>query len=278
MINKWFLDVSRGGFSYPFTIRDISEKDITNFKEDLIKYIGEILLTHLEDLDSLKESYSHEKNKKLLKDHIENYTLCTVRYQLGLNTRQGDWAEVISAEILEKMRGFILPIYKLRWKDTKDQSMRGKADVVVCEVNPQFKIVFTEVKSKIAYTGPAEAENVSEGACKNLSCIDETKKPEIVNYIWDKLRFVNQENPDYDLLDLFDQARKHPEIYSRDYQIFFVVDKEHWRDEFLEVLKFARSLKLPNLTVNIVLIDSMKELILESYSLIPEIAKEVVYG
>lgn len=283
MIHKWFSEENKEGYFQPFIIKDISENDITEIKEELIEYLGKALLIHLVDIFSWKESYIDE-DKSLFHEDLQNYVLCTDQDQLGLNTRQGDWAEVISAEILEKNRGFILPIYKLRWKETKDKSMRGKADVVVCDIknvketNPKFTIVFTEVKSKIRYTSPSEVESISKNACEHLSCVEDTKKPEIVNFIWDKLRVTNQGEPDYNLLDLFDRARKHPGVYSKDYQVFFVVEEKHWRDEFLEIIDMAKSFKLPNLTVNMLLIDSMENLIHDTYAMIPKVAEELVYG
>lgn len=283
MIQKWFSEQDKKGYSHPFVIKNIFENDTTEIKDELIEYLGNTLLIHLVDIFSWKESYSNE-DKSLFHEDLENYVLCTDQDQLGLNTRQGDWAEVISAEILEKNRGFILPIYKLRWKETKDKSMRGKADVVVCDIKKinggisNFSIVFTEVKSKIRYTSPSEVKRISKNACEHLSCVEDTEKPEIVNFIWDKLRFTNQGEIDYDLLTLFDKARIHPGIYSKDYQVFFVVEEEHWRDEFLEIIDIAKSFELPNLTVNIVLIDSMENLIHDTYAMIPKVAEELVYG
>jgi|GEM_PF-6725624 hypothetical protein len=266
---------NRSGFDHPFPVIEMHENDISDSKEDLIREITHKLLLHLEDLDSLKASYSYEP-PHLLEEHIQNHVIATDSHQIGLITRQGDWAEILSAEILEKMRNYILPIYKLRWKDSKDQAMRGKADVIVCQVSPEFTIVFTEVKSKIRYTPPSRVKELCKGVCKSLSTIQEAENPEIVNYVWDKLRFVNDGEADYDLLSLFDKAKKYPNTYSKDYQVFYVFQTEHWRDEFLEIIDLLKP-KLPKLTVNIVFIDSLEDWIRETYSLVPEIAKEIVY-
>jgi len=45
----------------------------------------------------------------------------------------------------------------------------------------------------------------------------------------------------------------------------------------LEILDSAE-IELPNLTLNVVLINSLKDLIKETYLLVPEVAEEVVYS
>ena len=97
--------------------------------------------------------------------------------------------------------------------------------------------------------------------------------PEIVDYISRRL----EDRDEYNLVSLFDKAIRDPRSYSKDFHIFLIFEKNRWREKILEILDTVE-VELPNLTVNVVLINSLKDLIKETYSLVPEVAEEVVYS
>ena len=275
-MQKWLKEEVRKGHKTPFLVIDITENNIAPFQDELKLFIAKQILTHLEDVEQLKQSY-YDEDPKLLEEHINNYILCTDSHQIGLNVRQGDWGEIISAEILEKIRGYKIPIYKLRWKDTKDKSMRGKADVVVYNISAKgLTIIFTEVKSRIKRESHNKILKCAENVNTGLSYINESFKPEIVKFIWDKLRFAR--DPDYNLLSYFEHAMKYPSSYAREFQVFFVFEKSIWQEDYFLKILNSKNFNLPNLTINIVLIDSMRNLIHETYDLVLKSAMDVVYN
>ena len=75
---------------------------------------------------------------------------------------------------------------------------------------------------------------------------------------------------------LFDKAIRDPKSYSKDFHIFLIFEKDKWKEDILKNLDNIQ-VELPNLTLNVVLINSLKDLIKETYSLVPEVTEEVVY-
>ena len=183
------------------------------------------------------------------------------------------WGEIISSEILNVFRKHLIPIYKLRYKEKKDQAMRGKADVVTCNLDDDpFIIAFTEVKTKgdIKKNGFSEykkdMENAEKGLLKN-----NVDNPEILEYMYKRL--VDEKK--YDLLQKFDDAIKKPNSYKKEFHIFMIIEKSRWGEQIIDFFK-EKSTELPNLTINIVLINSLNDLIDETYEIILDIAEDVI--
>lgn len=275
MISEWLEEERRKSPRVNFEIIDLTEKNAENeLKGEIKKFIAHQLLLHLVDPSDLIELLSGKPISDIT-EYLENNVLPTTKHQIGKNTRQGDWAEIVSAEISEKLREFTLPIYKLRYKDSKDNAMRGKADFIICKLDQDdFSIIFSEVKSKITNLKPKKARELSEHACFSLED-NQIPCPGTLDFIWKKLRKMDSEFIDTEIFEQIDKAMKYPNSYSRLYHVFFVFESKFWRKECLEVINHPQ-LKLPNLTINIVLIDSLKELIEETYFMIPEIAMEVI--
>lgn len=81
----------------------------------------------------------------------------------------------------------------------------------------------------------------------------------------------------YRLVAIFDKAIRDPRSYSKDFHIFLIFERDKWREEILDFLD-GIEVKSPNLTLNVVKINSLKDLIKETYSLVPRVAEEVVYS
>ena len=183
------------------------------------------------------------------------------------------WGEIISAEILNVFREHLIPFYRLRHKEKQNQSMRGEADVVTCYFGEgPLIIAFTEVKTKgdIKQNGFYQYKKEMQNAEKEL-LKDNVDKPEILEYMHKILSYDDK----YELLQKFDEAIKNPNSYKKEFHIFMIMEKNRWGEPIIEFFK-EKSTKLPNLTINIVLINSLNELIDETYEIILEIAEDVV--
>jgi len=266
MINKWLKEVKRVNTNYSkFAVIDLTENNIQEELKELKKFLANQILIHLGSIKRLRDMY---KNKP--KDKLGKYVSdCILPKKCAhFNPEQSFLGEILTAEILEKIRKAILPIYKLRYKELRNKAMRGKADVIACNLlGDKPRIIFAEVKSKITYKKKI-AEEAYKGLIKN-----NVKVPEIVDYISRRL-----ENDDkYDLASLFCKAIINPNFYSKDFHIFLIFEKDKWKEDILKKLNDIE-IKLPNLTLNVVLISSLKDLIKETYSLVPEVAEEIVYN
>ncbi|GAA5818153.1 MAG: Pseudogene of conserved hypothetical protein [Methanobrevibacter sp. CfCl-M3] len=177
----------------------------------------------------------------------------------GFSSKQSMWGEIIVGSVLEEVKKHLLPAYKLRHREVRDKAMRGKADLVSCKFeNDRPIIIFTEVKSKRTYNKTKD-ENICTKAYESLEKND-VESPEMINHISDYL----EKEDKYDLMDIFDEAIRNPKSYSREFNIFIVMEKSIWDEIILENLN-ENELKLFDLSINILLIDSLKELVENSY-------------
>lgn len=266
MINKWLKEVKRVNAHYTkFAVIDLTENDMREELKELKKFLANLILIHLDYPERLRRIYKDEPNDKLRK-YISDLVL--PNKNVLFNPEQSFLGEIVTAEILEKIRKAILPIYKLRYKESRDRAMRGKADVIACKILANRPIIiFAEVKSKITYD-----KKIAKKAYEGL-VLNNIEVPEIVDYISRRL----EDRDEYNLVSLFDKAIRDPKSYSKDFHIFLIFEKDKWKEKILEILDTIE-IKLSNLTLNVVLINSLKDLIKETYSLVPEVAEEVVYS
>jgi hypothetical protein len=275
MIEDWLKRDERHTGIPKFFIFDLTEDNLDNL-DDLKKFLAKQVLIHLANPSRLIRIFKSRPVDELT-DHIINSKLPPE--DARFSPKQSFWAEILSAEISERMDEFMLPIYKLRYKDSRDKAMRGKADVLACKiVEDKPIIIFSEVKSKSVYISPKESKKLATEAFDGV-CSNNTDFPEIVDYISERIEDLPDNNPNkYFLMDLFDNAVIHPTSYTKDFRIFFIFEKEKWKEECLEIFDIEKIKELPTLTINIVLIDYLKDLIDNTYLLVPKAAKEIVYG
>jgi len=266
MINKWLKEEKRVNTHYSkFSVIDLTENDMQEEVKEIKKFLANRIIIHLDYPERLRKIFKNESKDKLRK-HILGLIL--PEQDVHFNPEQSFLSEIITAEILEKIRKAILPIYKLRYKELRNKAMRGKADVIACNLlGDKPRIIFAEVKSKITYK-----KKIAEEAYKGL-INNNLDVPEIVDYISKIL-----ENDDkYNLASLFCKAIINPSFYSKDFHIFLIFEKSKWKEDILKNLNDIE-IELPNLTLNVVLISSLNDLIKEAYSLVPEVAEEIVYN
>ena len=187
--------------------------------------------------------------------------------------QKSTWGEIISAEILNVFREHLIPIYKLRYKERKDKAMRGEADVVTYYFYENTLIIaFTEVKTKGNINSNSSSEYKKEmGKAEKGLLKNNVNEPEILEYLCERLF----DEKKYSLLQKFDYAYNNPESYEKEFHIFMIIEKDRWQEKIIEFFKEDVT-ELPNLTINIVLINSLNDLIDETYEIIPKIAEDII--
>ena len=262
MIRDWLSETKRVKSKYKnFNIYDLTEDD-SKRNENLEKYLAEQLFIHLGYPNKIKRIYKNQ-DFSLLNKHIEEKYLPPD----GFSLKQSTWGEIVSADILEKIKKHILPVYKLRFRDINNMPMRGKADIVTCKTKGKKPtIIFTEVKSIINHD-----ECVALKAYKGVK-ENNKENPDAINYISNYLETEDK----YEVMELFDKALLDPKSYNKDFDIFILIDKDEYNDDILDTLDNI-DIELPNLNLNLLLIDSMKNFFMNSYSHVGTIAEDFVY-
>jgi len=269
MLHNWLTEEENKSHSHKFFVIEIIEKDNFTDAVKLRKFIAEQILNHLDYPDRIKRIFSNQPIENL-ENHILNVLIPPKN--APFHPQISFWGEILVAVYLEKIKALILPVLKLRYRELYNRAMAGKADVLCCDVSTNNPIIFfSEVKTKTSYDKSKDI-SIAKKAFDGISS-NNVPNPEIVDYISKRL----EEKDEYDLMDLFDKFIIDPDSYSKNFQIFLVFDKNQWDEDILEYVDNNVNVNLPNLTINVVLIDSLRDLIDESYSIVLEVAKEVVY-
>lgn len=271
MLKLWIEENKIEKPDYPNKMEFYEFQEKIEITTEIKKDISKRVLLSLENPQRLKLRFD-SLNSEEIRNYLINSSLPDKNDQF--HPQKSMWGEIISAEILSVFREHLIPFYKLRYKEKQNKSMRGEADVVTYfldDDNPLI-IAFTEVKTKGDindggyYAYKKEMKNAEEELLK-----DNVKNPEILEYMH-KILFNDDK---YDLLQKFDYAIKNPDNYKKEFHIFMIIEKNRWGEKIIEFFK-EKITELPNLTINIVLINSLNELIDETYEIILDIAEDVI--
>lgn len=264
MIRKWMQEHTPKQ-KYVFKEIELNEKSILD--EDMLNDLAEMVLFSYRSkkfyLRTLKD-----KSEQEVADYLEKYVYPSTKSQLTKNVMQGDFGEIISAEVIEKIRKLEIPFCKLKWKFHKNKSVFC-TDIL--SHNPRDEITeltYYEVKTKITNT-------------KNKVCIkahDSLKKDLPGEYIADYLqKFFFEKAEDfenrgdetnaetyYGLSSRYGDIVSNPSKYKKFFEIILVIDKSKYCEEFLKELH-DMSPELSPLTVTVIKIDNLKVLFEKTY-------------
>ena len=270
MLKLWIEENKLEKPDYPNKMEFYEFQEKIKITLDIKKDISKRVLLGLENPMRLKSRFDSLSSEEI-KEYLLRSSLPDKNNQF--HPQKSMWGEIISVEILHEFREHLIPFYRLRHKEKKDQAMRGEADVVTCYLgdNPLI-IAFTEVKTKgdIKKTGFYEYKKEIIKAEEEL-LKDNVDKPEILEHIH-KILYHDDKN---NLFEKFDESIKNPDNYEKEFHIFMIIEKNRWGDQIIDFFK-EKSTVLPNLTINIVLIDSLDDLIDETYEMILNIAEDVI--
>ena len=270
MLRLWIEENKIEKPDYPNKIEFYGFQEKIEITAEIKKDISKRILLGLRDPQSLKlrfDSLSSDEIRECLIDSI------LPNKKAPFHPQKSMWGEIISAEILSEFKNHLIPFYRLRHKEKQNQAMRGEADVVTCYFDDDSLIIsFTEVKTKgdIEGSGYYEYKKEMQNAEKEL-LKDNVEKSEILEYIHEKLFYDDK----CGLLHKFDEAIKNPDSYKKEFHIFMIMEKNRWGEQIINFFK-EDSTELPNLTIDIVLINSLNDLIDETYEIILDIAEDVI--
>jgi hypothetical protein len=269
MLGKWIIDNERVNHDLKSNIK-IFDLLTNNLSENILIDIAKRVLISLCDPEDIKYICDGE-NIDYLENYVKNHVIPDKNSDFY--PRKSFWGEIISAEILKDFRNHCIPIYKLRHKEKRNASMRSGADIVTCVKHEnKVLIALSEVKTK----GNIAASGIYKYRCEIEKAYTQLKKndinePEIIDYMIKILRYEGKN----ELAKLFKDDFKNFTNTHREFHIFMVMEKIRWDEDILRLFR-NESINLPNLTINILLINDINKLIEDTYELIPKIAEEVI--
>ena len=128
MLKLWIEENKMEKPDYPDKMEfyEFQEIEITmEIKKDISKRV----LLGLANPEYLQFRFNNSKSGEIRKYLIDSIL---PNKNVHFSPQKSIWGEIISAEILNVFRKHLIPVYKLRYKEKKDQAMRGEADVVTC--------------------------------------------------------------------------------------------------------------------------------------------------
>jgi Cap4 SAVED domain len=208
-----------------------------------------------EVLDNYADRKWLERRLELLGyDRLAAHVRGTLLPPVG-NTRTGDFGEIVAGFVVRRHFGFLIPVQRLRYKDSPSGTQR-LIDVVAFKFRkpPELTtICVSEVKTR---TG--KVASIAADAAEQLAdAVDDLALS--LSYIDRRLTELGKHALADRVLALLDpQAR-----YELDKHVFIVTDVETLHDEALDRLEQADGDK--DLAASIVLIAALRDMIADSY-------------
>lgn len=273
MLSAWLFYQQREGSGYRFAVVDVTEKDRPD--EEVLNYLAhELVLAHgnperiraessifLEDLG--------EVGLEGMQEYIENTFLPD---KDRVSVRVGNFGEVLAACMLITFEGFWLPLYKLRFREKKDWSMR-LTDLCLIRMDraPRPLVCYGEVKTKS--TGCDRRLGVK--GHESLAKDDALSNPEILHFICTWL----YEKGMYEEAMFFSRIRLGKIDYDRRHDLFLVHTDQTWDPEILDNLDECElDSRLVDFSVKVVLIADLRQVIDETYERVGTAGAEIVDG
>lgn len=272
MLEQWINDNERKNHDLKSNIK-VFDLSTNVLSKNILKNLAKRVLISLgrpEDIRFMCEG----EDLDYLKEYVTNHVIPEEDIKHNFYPRKSMWGEIISAEILKDFRNHFIPIYKLRHKEKRNAAMRSGADTVTCIKNEnEISIALSEVKTKgdISSNGVYNYRIEMEKAYDHLKDND-INEPEVIDHMTKILRFEGK----YDLAKVFKDYFRNFTNKNREFHIFMIMEEKRWGEDILRLFR-NENIILPNLTINILLIDHLEDLIKNTYELIPEIAEEVIY-
>lgn len=273
MLNKWLTRDESSASNYKFAVTYVRE--LCKPDHDILHHLArELLLAHgsprmIRDEYVILLKDAEEVGLDILKDYVEREVLPA---RDRIETRIGNFGEILAARFLVEFEHFWFPIYKLRFREKKDWAIR-LTDVCVVRVDdvPRPLVCYGEVKTKSA---GCNLELATEGH-DSLAKDDALTDPEILRFICTLLYETGRQEEGQFLSGIRLGALQ----YDRRHDLFLVHHLLGWNEEVLDRLE-ARELdeRLVDFSVRVFLVAELRAVIDAAYALAWEGAREIVSG
>lgn len=268
MIRDWLIHTNRNAQQFKYNVIDVSETNIRTNKAFPTWLARELLLAY-KNPEHLKRRYSR-RNKKELRDYLVNEVFPPVIEIMDKNVRRGDWGEIVTSLFLRDIKELETALIKLRYKLNRKKSSFG-IDVFGVQLDQLGKVCslcVCETKTKITYD-----KQIGVKAYNSLYSNDTSAIVTIADFM--SILYFNEGK--FELADQFDEIVLQKANFPTEHHIFLVHEKKLWNEDVLIELNNTQNLK-QGFNVNVLLIDDLDNLAKHSFSLIPDVGEDIVYG
>ena len=239
-IADWLRPVPRPESTFSFEVTDIEEVADARSSTDLANLLGEAYIGN-DYLASLAERYGHEAVRQ---------RFLAPRAAARPVIKRGDLGEAVTAEYLKHVEGYSIPIPKLRYKITANQTLPGTDCLALKLSNGTLQeVVFVESKFRASVDMA-----VATTAAKQLKQDADNASPDILTFVARQLR--ETKNP---LADIFEAYFFSRIVGLEKYIIMIVHEKANWTEGILSNLE-DEDLQLEPLHTYVAKVTDLKEL------------------
>jgi hypothetical protein len=257
MLSDWLNWCERNPCPYSqFQVTDIEERDAPS--QDVKTYLANLLRTARFDpqfLHDMAQTLGWAGVQRMIAQGIPTVS----------SAKRGEFGEVLMTEILSNFHGYTIPIFKLRFKMTANQSLPS-TDILALKIDATGAI--TEVcfvESKLRTT--ADAMVAVEG-CRQLQQDYEAKLPDILAFV--AARLYERDDPVYETFRAYMRHRR--DTTEQDtFRLSLCWEHTAWRERVLENLQDA-GVEVPRLTVHVMRIYHLRQLTDELFAEIGVVA------
>lgn len=269
MIDKWLNYLERNPNLYN-TFRLIDVTEICDPDESILDLLGSELIDSYRNLDSLKKFYETESPEKLDK-YIDDHIFPADKGLPHNIVKPGDFGEVLAATIVSYFQGLEVPIRKMRWKFNKDRSVFCTDMIAHNQGDMIHDIYYYEIKTRQSIQRDG-GKHITVIAHNSLLYDQQVKNNNLADFLF---RYHSEK-------ENWDEAAKYhgiilkPETYHLHYELFFIIERDKFKEEILEDLHNLPPQLVP-LNITVVLIDNFREKVDECYKRARKKAHQHVY-
>ena len=253
VLKEWFTAICPE-IIFPFkTIEYVETNSLNN---SAVEFLSTLIRENTVDEEFLKYM-----QKKLKWDWGKIYATFVIESQPNHdNLKKGKFGEIFHGQILEEFYNYVIPIKKLQYQFTKDQSLTG-TDMIAIKIKEEKITEICYVETKLRTSNDYSA--ISE-AYKEIIQSKSSSMNSLLKFILKELYKTNKML--HSQLTEFISEMMHDDKF----RIGAIFEKKIWRQKYIEKLNDCMQKSDFDLTVDIVKINNLEELVNNSYKAIGE--------
>lgn len=254
MIGTWLHSLLRIPSAYKeFDLFDIDEHQ--TLTTDMERYLEKLLLEARLNTDMLKEA------AKILGWTRTQELLVAPTLPRKPNKRAGDFGEVLTNALLAEMYGYTIPVQKIRFGVSDEQSQPG-TDTIAIKKNDGAITEICYVESKLRAKNDSYSCLAAVQGYQQLKTDYSDKVPDMISFVLARL-YDKQDPLFYGFLNYIN---KRQDLTSIDrFRIGLVWEHDTWQERILELLEEEVEGSTPKLSVHRVRIHGLKAIVEKLY-------------
>ena len=254
MISAWLHSLIRIPSAYKkFDLFDVDEHQ--TLTPDMELYLENLLLEARLNTDMLRDA------AKILGWTRTQELLVSPTQPCGHNKRAGDFGEVLTNALLAEMYGYTIPVQKIRFGVSDEQSLSGTDTIAIRKTDGAISEV-CYVESKLRTKNDNFSSLAALQGYQQLKTDYSDKVPDMISFML--ARLYDKNDPLF--YDFLNYINKRQDLTSIDrFRIGLVWEYGTWKESILELLEEEADGTTPKLSVHRVRIHGLSSIVKKLY-------------